>query len=125
MNDEPKAPRGKRPVSITMICIINLIAFLILIFLPFLICQSHSFSSMQQLCFENISNIFDETPFFLPWIIALCIITIGLWRMKKWAAYTYILWQAQDLATDELNLRSLVIKGLIINCVSRNISKMS
>ncbi len=125
MNDKPQASSGNRPVSIIVICMINLIAFPILIYLVFFICKSYSFSYVQQVCFENVSNIFKEIPFFVPQMIAFFIITIGLWRMKKWAAYSYILWQAQTLATDELNLRSLVIRGLLINCVSRNISKMS
>lgn len=111
MND---VSNSKRPFSITIICIFELIIFSVGIYIFSLPSVKELFASEE--IFLNLINL---------WVIARLIINIGLWRMKKWAAYMYILVETERLVTNELSFRSLVITALSVYFVSKNIFKMS
>ena len=109
--------RKKRPLLITIICLYDFIILPIGICffsLPFV---KEYFS--QQHTSDWILSLINL------WLFAYFIVAIGLWRMKKWAGYIYILLLTYSIATNEFDLGSLLIKAICIHCIAKNISKMS
>lgn len=115
--NEPETDKNKRPIFITLICIIDFIVFILAI------------------CFFS-SSLFREyaTKHHVPswvipsinlWFVAYLIVVVGLWRMKKWAAYIYMLLAANAIATNDGSVFTLITAALSIYYISKNISKMS
>jgi hypothetical protein len=109
------AVKAKRPTSITVICIIGFVGLLIsipLIFLP----------TTQQLA--------SWYPLYLAISVVIgAVCMVGLWMMKKWAAYGYtvifVVNQFILLAAGFWNIMSLVIPAIVIFFILRNVSKMN
>lgn len=110
-----KVVKTKRPTSITVICIIAFIGVISkvpLIFLP------------------EVKQIGSWYPSYFTLIAVICFVClIGIWKMRKWAAYTYtgfnVLNQVVLLATGFWNIMALIIPAIVILFVLKNISKMS
>jgi hypothetical protein len=104
----------KRPIAITIICIIGFIGALLT--LPVL-----------------FSNAVSSLP---PWYPALLGISgviglacmIGLWMMRKWAVYTYtgfaVLNQVILIATGLWNPLALLVPGIVIAVMFGYLSRM-
>lgn len=105
---------ASRPTSITVICIIGLIGGLFTI----------------PLIFTNIArNIGAWYPPYLAFTAAAGFVCmVGLWKMKRWAVFTYTglvaLNQVVMLAMGIWNVFALLIPGIIIVMVFRQLSKM-
>ena len=119
MNNKTPSTRNKRPWSITLICIFYFIT------LPFLIL--FQFSSVSLIYQFDIVNPVMASSLF--WLIVTLITMIYLWKMKKWAAYSYIcvvaLTQVQSFAGAEISLKSLFLQGLYVCVILKDIYKMS
>jgi hypothetical protein len=107
--------KAKRPASITFICILGFIGALIsapLVFSP---------------AVQQIGSWYPPYLGFSALVGLTCM--VGLWMMKKWAAYTYtgfvILNQFLLLATGLWSIMALVIPGIVVFFILRNISKMT
>jgi len=113
MNDTPG--KTKRPVSITVICVVGFIGAIITI--PLI------FSAMAQ----------QVGAWYPPYLAFSAVVGLGcmfgLWMMKKWAAYTYTalvaLNQVVLLAMGVWNIWALVIPVIVIIFALKNVSKMS
>ena len=116
----PETPNSKRPTSIAIICILNFIFIPIaLYFLAY---------CMEQSCPELILPL----PLLFFWSIAMLIISIGLWNMKKWAAYSYIFsqvssevieWGAGERSTQDRIV--ILVQVLVAYFILKNVSKMT
>jgi hypothetical protein len=109
------AEKAKRPKSITVICIIGFIGTLItvpLIFAPIA---------------QQIGAWYPPYLGFSAVIGLVCM--VGLWMMKKWAAYTYTgfvaLNQVVLLAMGVWNIMALLIPVVVIFFALKNVSKMT
>lgn len=107
--------KTKRPTSITIICIVGFIGAIGAI--PLI------FSPVAQ-------QIGDWYPPYLgvsTIVGAVCM--VGLWMMKKWAAYTYtglvVINQVVLLAMGVWNILALAIPAIVIIFALKNISKMT
>jgi hypothetical protein len=107
--------KAKRPTSITVICILGFIGALISV--PVV-----------------LSPLAQQVGSWYPPYLGLSIVVgfacmIGLWMMKKWAAYTYTgfvaLNQVVLLAMGVWNILALVIPAIVIFFALRNVSKMT
>ena len=111
------AERAKRPQEITFICI--------WFFLEAIIEAPFIFSPAAQ----QIGSWYPTYGGISTVLMLACI--IGLWKMKKWAAYTftglivlsYIVALAINMSV--LNVILLLISAVFIFLVLRNVSKMS
>ena len=116
---QPETPDSKRPTSITIICtfyfIFGPIALFILAYF------------MQQPDYEETL-----IPLSFFWTIANLIICIGLWNMKKWAAYSYICsqvlsevieWGAGERSSQDQI--ALLVQVLFVYFILKNVSKMT
>ncbi|MGB3493606.1 MAG: hypothetical protein WBA57_12815 [Elainellaceae cyanobacterium] len=113
--NETTAKKGKRPTSITVVCIIGFIGALLtvpLIFSPLV---------------QQIGAWYPPYLGFSAVVGLACM--VGLWMMKKWAAYTYIgffaLNQVVLLAMGSWNVMALLIPAIVIFFVLKNVSKMT
>lgn len=106
---------AKRPIIITVICVLGVIGGLITVPVIF-------------------SPIAREIGAWYPPFLALSaviglICMIGLWQMKKWAAYTYTgfaaFGQVAMLVMGIWSISSLLIPGIIVVIVLANVSKMT
>lgn len=82
--ETPPASRAARPAAITVVCVINLLGVLFL--LPFL-----------------FTVTIPKTGSWHPWYLAAgglvsLVATAGLWRMKRWAFFTWLAYAAVDQA---------------------------
>jgi hypothetical protein len=111
-NTIQKAPR---PISITVICIIGFVGALVTV--PLI------FSSAAQ----QIGDWYPPYLGFSTIIGASCM--VGLWMMKKWAAYAYTgfvaINQVALFSMGFWNVFALLIPAVIIFFAFKNISKMS
>jgi hypothetical protein len=103
----------KRPVSITIICVAYLVFMLILI--PF-----------------QIKNVLDKlnwgTVFLLSFVTMVLLSIVGLWKMKKWGAYAfilvYILSQVLSLSRGSWSLYASLIPTIASGIVFFHLKKM-
>jgi hypothetical protein len=114
--NNPVAPvKAGRPASITIICIIGLLGALITVPLVFTVITHQVYT------WYPLYTVFS-------FIIRLACL-IGLWMMKKWAAYTYtgfaVLNQIVLLTAGRWNILALIIPAVVIFFALRNLSKMS
>ena len=107
--------KGKRPTSITVICVIGFLGAIIsapLVFSP--IAQQIGAWYPPYLGFSSIVGL-------------VCM--FGLWMMKKWAAYTYTGFVAINqivlLAMGVWNIMALVIPAIVIFFSLKHAPKMS
>ncbi|VAW78349.1 hypothetical protein MNBD_GAMMA12-3786 [hydrothermal vent metagenome] len=107
--------KEKRPTSITVICVIGFVGALITV--PLI------FSQIAQ----QIGAWYPPYLGFSAVIGLVCM--IGLWMMKKWAAYTYTGFVALNqvilLAMGVWNIMALLIPTVVIFFALKNVSKMS
>ena len=115
MNETSVAVKPNRPISITIICVIGILGALISIPLVF--------TDMA----ARIGSWYPPLLAFSVLVGLACM--IGLWMMKKWAAYTYtgfvIINQIILLATGLWNILALLGPAIVIFFALRNLSKMS
>lgn len=107
--------KEKRPTSITVICVIGFFGALVaipLVFSP--IAQQVGAWYPPYLGFSSVVGL-------------VCM--IGLWTMKKWAAYAYTGFVAINqivlLAMGAWNVMALIIPGVAIFFALKHVSKMS
>jgi hypothetical protein len=107
--------KAKRPTSITVICVIGFVGALIS--LPLI------FSPIAQ----QIGSWYPPYLGFSSVVGLVCM--VGLWTMKKWAAYGYTgfvaLNQIVMLAMGVWNVLALLIPAVVIFFALKNVSKMS
>ena len=109
-----KLNNKKRPTAITIICILGFIgaAFTIPMIFSDLAAQVGSW----------------YPPYLGLSAVVGLVCMLGLWKMKKWAAYTYIVFVALNqrvlLAMGVWNIIALIIPGIIIWIVLAHINKM-
>lgn len=114
--DVPKeVPTSARPTSITVICVIGFVGAIATVLMLFSgITRSIGAWYPPYLAFSSLVGL-------------VCF--IGLWRMKKWAAYTYAgfagLTQIVLLVMGLWNLASLIIPGIVIAIAMKSVRKMS
>jgi len=112
MNDTPA--KAKRPTSITVICIVGFVGALIAVPLVF--------SPVAQ----QIGAWYPPYLGFSAIVGLACM--VGLWMMKKWAAYTYtafaIVNQVVLLAMDVWNVIALLVPAVVIAFALKHVSKM-
>ena len=104
----------KRPTAITVICILGFIGAVFTIPVVF-------------------SDIASQIGSWYPPYLGLSAVIglgcfIGLWNMKKWAAYTYTGFVALNqvilLAMGVWNIMALIIPGIIIGIALAHVNKM-
>lgn len=109
------AEKEKRPTSIAVICVIGFVGALIS--LPLI------FSPLAQ----QIGSWYP--PYMGLASVAGLICMVGLWKMKKWAAYSYTglvaLNQVVLLAMGVWNVIALLIPAVVIYFALKHVSKMS
>lgn len=111
-NENPDSK--KRPTAITVTCVIGFIGAAFTI----------------PLIFSNIAGqIGSWYPPYLGLSAVLGLICmIGLWKMKKWAAYTYtgfvVMNQVVLLAMGVWNVMALIIPGIVIGIALAHVNKM-
>ncbi|MEM8721946.1 MAG: hypothetical protein AAGE84_22060 [Cyanobacteria bacterium P01_G01_bin.39] len=115
MKNQSQSKKSKRPLSITLICAYDFIILLLGMAL-FSLPAVREFFPAQEIFLLHLVNL---------WLIAYLIVVMGLWRMKKWAGYIYILVVTYNLATGDVSSSSLVTMTLSVYFVAKNISKMS
>lgn len=106
---------NKRPVSITVICIIGFLGIALSIPLIFL---------------DTTANIASWYP---PYLVASVIVGlacfIGLWKLKKWAAYGYTLFvlinQLVLLSTGLWEPLSIILPAIVVVIALANLKVMS
>jgi hypothetical protein len=109
----------ERPIIITIICVIGFIWSIV-----FLILLPTSWQvALRFLGTWNLSQLV-----FLA--LVLLVNSIGLWQMKKWAAYTctalYAINQVELLVLGHWRIESLLsVSGIVAYIAYRNLSKMS
>ncbi len=106
---------SKRPLSITVICVIGFIGAALAI--PVI------FSGTA----KNIGNWYPPLLAFSAIVGAVCF--VGLWKMKKWTAYSYAAFTGLNqiimLVMGIWNIFALLIPGIVIFVAFKNIAKMS
>ena len=115
MNNPVAPAKSGRPASITIICIIGFLGALITVPLIFTVIthQVHTWYPLY-LVFSFVVRV-------------VCL--VGLWMMKKWAAYTYtgfaILNQFALFPAGRWNILDLLIPAVVIFFALKNLSKMT
>ena len=107
--------KAKRPTSITVICVIGFIGILITV----------------PLIFSPVAQ--QVGSWYPPYLGVSAVIglacMVGLWMMKKWAAYTYTGFVALNqivlLAMGVWNIMALLIPAIVIFFALKNVSKMT
>lgn len=110
----PLNPVKKRPVIITVICVLGFIGSL----LNFL------------MIFSEVAK--NNGSWYTPYLIFLGIIglicMVGLWKMKKWASYVYIgvliLNQFILIAMGTWNVVELVFPAVLVGVILSQVNKM-
>ena len=113
MSDE--VSQAQRPLSISIICVLGFIGAVFTI----------------PLIFSDIVR--QIGPWYPPFLALSAVVglacMIGLWMMKKWAAYTYtvfaVICQIVLLVMGAWNVMSLVIPAIIVILALKNLSKMT
>ncbi len=107
--------RGKRPLSITIICALGFVGALIAVYLVF--------SPFAQ----QVGSWYQPYLGFSVIVGLACM--IGLWLMKKWAAYTYtgfvIINQIILLIMGVWDIQALIIPGIVIIVALKNVPNMT
>lgn len=108
------AERTKRPTSITVICVIGFIGAVITV--PMI------FSSIAQ----QIGSWYPPYLAFSAFTGLACM--VGLWMMKKWAAFTYtgfvLINQVVFLIMGVWNIMALLAPAIVILFAMKHVSKM-
>ena len=107
--------KAKRPTSITVICVLGFVGVLIVV----------------PLIFSSIAR--QIGPWYPPYLgfsaVTGLVCMVGLWKMRKWAAYAYTgfvaLNQVVLLAMGVWNVMALLIPAIVIFFALKNISKMT
>ncbi len=107
--------KAKRPTSITVICVLGFIVALI---------------TVQLIFSPEAQRVGAWYPPFLGFsAITGLACMVGLWMMKKWAAYTYTgfvaLNQVVLLAMGVWNIMGMLIPAVVIFFTLKNVSKMT
>ena len=109
----------QRPTSITLICVIG-------IFFALVMGLAVVFSPMVGQALQMSGR---SPPYVVASEIVAVVCFVGLWKMKKWAAYTYLGFVAVNqialLAMGVWHVIGLIIPGVVLFFVLRNVSKMS
>jgi hypothetical protein len=113
----PYAQPKERPVAITVICVLGFVgAGLMIIVLPFI------FAKLDRM----IGGWYPPYLAFSSIVGLACM--IGLWKMKKWAAYTYtamtVLNQIVMLAMGVWNVFALLVPAIVIAIALYHVKKM-
>ena len=107
--------KAKRPASITVICVIGFIGVLITVLL------------IVSPIAQQVGSWYPPYLGFSAVIGLACM--VGLWMMRKWAAYTYTgfvaLNQVVLLAMGVWNIMALLIPAVVIFFALKNVSKMT
>ena len=107
--------KNKRPVSITVICIIGFIGALI------------TFPMVFSTTAKQVGAWFPPYLLFSALTGLACM--TGLWMMKKWAAFTYtgfvVLNQIVSFKMGVWNIMALVLPVIVIFFALKNVSKMT
>lgn len=83
-SDPSAAKSAKRPIVITVICVLALLGSLL---------------NIPMIFSESASSIASWYPVYLAATSVLTLVCVaGLWKMKKWAAYLYIAGQLAGIA---------------------------
>lgn len=106
--------KSLRPVSITIICIIGFIG---------------AFLSVPLMFSDIAASIGAWYPPYLAFSSLIGFVCMaGLWKMKKWAAYTYtgfvVLNQFITLKMGVWNVGVLIIPGIVVGFTLANLKKM-
>ena len=112
---EEKIEKEKRPASITLLCVLGFIGAPLIGFLIF--------SPLAQ----------QAGSWFSPYLILSSLVwfgcLVGLWMMRKWAAYTYtglaVLNQVVLLGIGTWSAATLLVPGIFTFFALKNISKMT
>ena len=111
---ETESPAG-RPGAITAICVIGAIGA------PFSVALVFSTAA------REIGAWYPPTLALATLVGLACV--VGLWKMKKWAAYTYTSFVAANqvlmAATGRWNIIGLLIPGLIVFFLWKHLDKMT
>ena len=107
-------PAPKRPIPITIICVISFIGALVAV----------------PMIFSDVASAIGA--WYPPLLAVSCVIglvcTIGLWMMRKWAVYTYTAFAALNqvimIVMGIWNPLALVIPGIVIVVMFIYISRM-
>ncbi len=111
----PAAEKAKRPIAITIICVLGLIGAVVSVPLIF-------------------SSVARSIGAWYPPYLALCSVIglacmVGLWMMKKWAVFLYtgllVINQVVLLAMGVWNPLALVVPLIVVVVAFMNLSKMS
>src|SRR5690554_4114729 len=112
--NSPETQGDKRPTAITVICVIGIIGSLFTI----------------PLFFTDIAaQVGDWYPPYLGFSTLIGFICmIGLWKMKKWAAYTYTGFVALNqivlILTGTWSLMALLIPTIVVGIALSHLNKM-
>jgi hypothetical protein len=115
--------REKRPTAITVICVISVIS----IIGSFTVSAFFFSSSVRQISSQQFG------AWYLPFLVFRAIVdlvcTVGLWLMKKWAAYAYTgvaaVTLAVQLAMGKSDIWSFLITAIVIFFALKYVTKMS
>ncbi|MCJ7546724.1 MAG: hypothetical protein MUP30_07870 [Deltaproteobacteria bacterium] len=107
--------KAKRPTAITVICVISFLGTLITI----------------PIIFSSIARQIGAwyPPYLAFSVVVGLVCMVGLWMMKKWAAYAYTgfvgINQVVLLAMGVWNIKALLIPGIVIFFALKHVAKMS
>jgi hypothetical protein len=115
-NEQTQPSEGKqRPTAITVICVLGFIGALIVI--PLI------FSPLA----ERVGSWYPPYLGFSAVVGFICM--IGLWQMKKWAAYLYtgftLVNQIILLTMGSWNILALILPGIVIGIALSHVNKMA
>jgi hypothetical protein len=113
--NEEALDKAKRPTSITIICVLGFVGALVTV--PVI------FSPLAQ-------DIGDWYPPYLGLSALIGLVCmVGLWMMRKWAAYTYtgfvVLNQVVLIAMGIWTVMALVAPAIVVFFALKNVSKMT
>jgi hypothetical protein len=108
-----QASKLDRPLLITVFCVSEFVAYLVIVTLLI-------FLSTTRVDVNTVTALFIPVRFMG---------VAGLWLMRKWAVYTYtvviLVHQVNWLLSNRWTLGTLIVDGLILLILYRNLSKMS
>ena len=107
--------KKKRPTAITVICILGFIG---------------AAASIPMIFSDTVRVIWSWYPLYLGLSCVIGFVCmVGLWQMKKWAAYTYtgfvVLNQIVLLAMGVWNVGALLFPAIVVGIALANVKKMS
>ena len=114
MSYQSKGLAEKRPLSISIICVLSGIGALLILCISWLPVAESEITLFEILVLNLIS-------------IASLIVSVNLWRMKKWAAYSFVAIQILNivLSLEQFSLIAVLVQALYISFVLKHVSKMS